>query len=108
MNTPTPIRVQNRLETARNVLVKKLLALPVPKVLTDYGAVNAHMMEAAAIVDEWCASLGDILSDNTTASVDLRLFKEPLTYALDGNASYAFEQAIQNELEEHEDMLRVG
>jgi hypothetical protein len=102
----TPIRSQNPLETARLALVKKLLALSVPSVLTDFGAVNAHMLEAAAIVDEWVASLGNVLADNTTASVDLRSFKEPLTYALDGNATYAFEQAIENEIEEHADMLR--
>lgn len=112
--TVTPIRPQNPFETARLALIKKLLALKVPAGLSlcpmpcDFEAAKNHLIEAAGIFDEWLAAIGGELADNTQASIDERSFKDAFTYAVDGNATYAFEQASMDVIEEHNDMLRVG
>lgn len=104
----------NPFETARRKLIARLLAMKAPGALPsfpmpcDFGAAKNHLIEAAGIFDEWLAAIGGELDDNTQASIDMRSFRGAFTDAVDGNASYAFEQASMDVVEEHEDMLRVG
>ena len=112
--TLTPIRSQNPFEVARLALIKKLLAIKAPAGLPsfpqpcDFDAAKNHLIEAAGLFDEWAAAIGDHLADNTSASFDRRSFEQPFTYAIDGNASYAFEQAAEAVLEERDAMRRAS
>lgn len=100
MNVPvTPIRSQNPFEAARLKLIASLLAMKAPSALpsfpqpTDHARVADHLREAAAIFDEWLAAVGHQVRENATTYVDANLFNGSFTGAIDGNETWACEQA---------------
>jgi len=108
----TPIRSQNPFETARLLLVKKLLAVKAPgsfsvfPVPQEFTGIIDHMREVAGIVDEWCAAIGHEVADNSSSRVDIDLFRSPMMDAVTGNCMWEVEKQAEALIDDHNDMLR--
>jgi hypothetical protein len=89
----------NPFETARLALIKRLLEMKAPKDYPiyprngDHQTIADHIRDAANIFDEWLYAIGREVADNSTNSVDMRLFTAAFLGAVDGNATYETETA---------------
>jgi hypothetical protein len=89
----------NPFEAARCTLIKALARMPVPAAIgsfpapNDFIAISDHLYGAAEIFDAWLRDVGHQVSDNASAAVDLTLFDDAFVGAVDGNATFACEQA---------------
>lgn len=82
----------NPFEAARQALIARLLALPVPQAL---GEVSDHLRDAANIFDQWLYAVGSGVADHVTVDVDMRSFQGAFLGAVDGNASYEVDCAVE-------------
>jgi len=86
-------------ETARLALIARLSAMTAPRGFvsfphpTDFEVVADHIREAAAIFDEWLAAIGAEVRDNSNCHVSTDLFAGSFTAAVDGNETWACEEA---------------
>lgn len=110
-STITPLRSQGPFEAARQSLIDKLQALKAPRGFSifphpsEFSTVADHVREATRIFDEWLASIGHEIADNSTCRVDTDVFLTAFTDATD-NARWECERASEALIEEHNDMLR--
>lgn len=97
---PSPLS-QNPFEAARLTLIKALLQMRTPKAYPcapspdDHEAVAAHIREAAQIFDVWLAAIGAEVRDNAVTYISAGLFAGSFTGAIDGNETFACEDAGQ-------------
>lgn len=95
---PSPLS-QNPFEAARLTLIKRLLQLRAPKAYpcspapSDHENVAEHLRETAQIFDEWLAAIGAEVRDNAVTYVSAGLFSGSFVGAIDGNETYACEEA---------------
>ncbi|WP_445222210.1 hypothetical protein ACKWRH_21380 [Bradyrhizobium sp. Pa8] len=82
---------QNPFEAARQALIARLLTLPVPQAI---GEVSEHLKDAANIFDQWLYAVGSGVADHVTIDVDMRSFQGAFLAAVDGNATYEAECAV--------------
>jgi hypothetical protein len=83
---------QNPSEAARQALIARLLALPVPQAL---GEVSDHLKDAANVFDQWLYAVGSGVADHVQVDVDMRSFQGAFLGAIDGNATYEAECATE-------------
>jgi hypothetical protein len=83
---------QNPFKAARLALIQRLLALPVPEAIGD---VADHLKDAANIFDQWLYAVGSGVADSVPADVDMRSFQGAFLGAVDGNATYEVECAME-------------
>lgn len=90
---------KNPFEAARLSLVKALTALKAPAAYPsfpspdDHEGTAAHLREAAAIFDEWLAAVGHQVRENATTGVSSNLFNGSFAGAIEGNETWACEEA---------------
>lgn len=60
----------------------------------DFRDLEKHMMQFAAIVDEYLTVIGDAAKSNDSG-VDVKQFREVLANALQGNATFELDQAAR-------------
>jgi hypothetical protein len=98
MNLASP---SNPFETARLALIKRLLEMKAPKAFVsfpqpgDFQVIADHVRDASAIFDEWIASIGFQVADNAPNDVDMRVFEDTFTAAIEGNATHEIEQVAE-------------
>jgi len=108
----TALANKNPIETARRRLVASLLAMKVPASLgvfthpADFRAYNDHMRDAAAIVDEYFATIGMHIADNATTNVDMRCFEGVVTGSIEGNATFCVDSEAEALIEARDAMRR--
>ena len=113
-NTITPIRrPQTLVQQAFAEGIKKLEAMscklpsfstfPVPQ---EFTAFRDCLTQATAVFDEIIAAIGHEVQDNSPCCVDIKLFRSPCSDAVDGNALWEIERAMEATIEDHNDMLR--
>ena len=96
--SPEPLS-QNPFEAARLTLIKRLLQMRAPKAYpaspspSDHETVATHLREAAAIFDEWLAAIGAEVRDNAVTYISAGLFSGSFVGAVDGNETWACEEA---------------
>lgn len=84
--TPNPFKA------ARAALIQRLLALPVPEAI---GEVSDHLKDTANVLDQWLFAVGRAVADHVTVDVDMRQFQGAFLGAVDGNATYEAECAVE-------------
>jgi len=95
----TTTRPQSPFETARLALIERLSAMTAPRGFatfphpSDFEVVASHIREAAAIFDEWLGVIGAEVRDNSSADIDNDLFLDAFSRAVDGNETFACEEA---------------
>jgi hypothetical protein len=111
----TPIlRSNNPFEAARLKLIASLLAMKAPAAYpsfpapSDHVGVADHMREAAAIFDDWLASVGSEVRDNATTYVSADLFSGSFTAAIDGNETWSLEQQSQFLIDERRSLRKAS
>jgi hypothetical protein len=88
----------NPFEAALGRVIERLQLVVVPKAYRvfpspdDHLSVRDHVRDVVAILDDWLSEIGDELADNAVSTVDLSCFKDAFLGAVDGNATFAFEQ----------------
>lgn len=99
MSSTAATRPPSPFETARLALIARLTAMTAPRGLvafphpSDFEVVAGHIREAAAIFDEWLADIGHEVRDNSSADIDKDLFLDAFSRAVDGNETFACEEA---------------
>ena len=81
------------LELAHHVLITRLAALRLPRIVgeadgPDIRSLADHMIEVADSVDAYMEAIGRELAANAPCPVDVALFRRPLFAAIDGNALF--------------------
>lgn len=90
---------KNPFETARRKLVAALLGMKAPAAYpafpspADHEGIAAHLREAASIFDEWLAAVGCEVRANATTGVSHNLFNGSFSGAIEGNETWACEEA---------------
>jgi hypothetical protein len=88
------------LVNARTRLAMKCMELPIRlpiEPLTDHiGAMRDQLVQDAKYMDEVIRAYGDYLNAHVSLDVDLRQFDQEVTGALEGNALYEFDCAIED------------
>ena len=90
---------RNPFEVARSHLIRRILELQVPNAVrtfpspAEFKAVADHVRQAAAIFDEWLAAIGHEVRDNASIEIDADVFDGAFVGAVDGNATYACDNA---------------
>jgi hypothetical protein len=95
--SPAPSASRNPFEIARSHLIRRLLELEVPPAHAIAEAPDL-IRDAANIFDGWLRQVGEHVADVTDASsepINLDLFTGQFLGAVDGNATYAVEQAME-------------
>ncbi|MCS3725457.1 hypothetical protein [Bradyrhizobium betae] len=87
-----PAPSQNPFKAASAALIARLLALPVPEAI---GEVSDHLRDAANIFDQWLYAVGSGVADRVATDVDMRPFQGAFLGAVDGNATYEAECAVE-------------
>jgi hypothetical protein len=102
---PTVPAQSNPFEAMRLALIKRLLELKAPKAYPSFPSpghhegVAQHIRDAALIFDEWLAAVGFQVSDNATCNIDMRVFEDTFTAAIEGNATFEVDRAAESLLE---------
>lgn len=112
--TNNPVPTKNPFEAARLALIKALSGMKAPKAYpcapqpSDHETIADHLREAAAIFDVWLAAVGAEVRDNTTRSVSAGLFSGSFVGAIDGNETFACDEAAEALREERMSMRRAS
>ncbi|XUM21017.1 hypothetical protein ACRAVF_27015 [Bradyrhizobium oligotrophicum S58] len=97
-NHPEQPRPSNPLDAARLSLVQRLLSLPTPKAIgvnphpTDFKAVVAHVRAVVTACDDWLETVGFHVQENAASALDMRVFDDAFSGAIEGNATYVIEE----------------
>jgi hypothetical protein len=95
----TALANKSPIETARRRLVASLLAMKVPKAYPsfpspdDHLSIKDHIVLAAELFDDYLAAIGAEVRDNANCAIDKDLFSGTVMRAIDGNETYALEEA---------------
>lgn len=87
--------------TAHQTMLAKLAALRPPHIYVnpdpeEFGAVNEYLLDVARIVDECLLAVGREVKCNTPVRINMDLFTNVLRDALEGNACFEVERAIED------------
>jgi hypothetical protein len=99
MSSTAATRPPSPFEIARLALIERLSAMTAPRGFvafphpSDFDVVASHIREAAAIFDEWLEAIGAEVRDNSSADIDNDLFLDAFSRAVDGNETFACEEA---------------
>lgn len=90
---------------AHQTMLTKLAALRAPHIYVnpdpeEFGAVNEYLLDVARIVDECLLAVGREVKCNSSRRIELRDFTNVLRNALEGNATFQVDQAIESLVEE--------
>lgn len=95
----TALANKNPIETALLVLVKRLLEMKAPRAYPtfpspdDHLSMKDHLILAAELFDDYLAAIGAEVRDNANCAIDKDLFSGTVMRAIDGNETYALEEA---------------
>ena len=92
---------QNPFEAARLSLIERLSAVkacaaigsyPTP---SDFLEVVRHVREVAACFDDWLETVGFQVAENAVNKVDMRVFDDAFSAAIEGNATFEIEECAE-------------
>jgi hypothetical protein len=99
------LRSDNPFEAARLALIDRLAALQAPRGLAtfplpaDFRHLADHIREAAGLFDEWLAVIGHQVNVSAPGGVDMRVFEDAFSAAVEGNATFVVEQVAEDMIE---------
>lgn len=94
-----PVR-RDPLKHAMDYLVLGLANLPIPKIPAspepeDFEWLAYHLERFAMLADDYVKAVGDVLNANTSHRVNLGMFRNQVSGALQGNATYECTRAAE-------------
>lgn len=92
---------QNPIAVAHAEAVRRLACLIPPRIYVnpdpeEFEATSEYLLDVARIVDELVLAVGREVKSNATCAIDLKLFSNVLTNALEGDATCEIGREVES------------